>query len=140
MIYREFCELALDESYYYECMAETFEDALLEIEIGQLYAKYTDEDFIDDFSGNIDYALCCLADSQRKVVYDALYSELDELGMFIGMYFTAYTPNCWYEYVEDEDSLFDERKLIVNTYDEYWNSIFNDADDYLSEFTFDDNT
>ena len=62
-------KMSYDEIYEYECMAETFEETLLEIEIGQLYAKYTDNEFIDDFSGNIDYALCCLADSQRKAVY-----------------------------------------------------------------------
>lgn len=141
MIYREFCELALEETYYYECMAETFEEELLEIEIGQLYAKYTDDEFIDDFSGNIDYALCCLADSQRKVVYDALYSELDLLGMFCGMYFTGYTPDCWLEEVDYDDEnycIYDEQKTKVNTYDEYWNSIIKNADDYMNDFSFED--
>ena len=136
MIYREFCELALDESYYYECMAETFENYFLELEIGQLYAKYTDGEFIDDYAGNIDFALCCLAESQREIVYDALYSELDMLGMFCGMYFTGYTPDCWLEKVDDEDcSIYDEPKTKVRTYEEYWNAIFNDADNYMSEFS-----
>ena len=139
MIYREFCELALDEIYEYECMAETFEETLLEIEIGQLYAKYTDNEFIDDFSGNIDYALCCLADSQRKAVYDALYDELDLLGMFCGMYFTAYTPDCWLEDIDDEDyCIYDERKAKINSYDEYWDSIQNDVNEYMSDFSFED--
>jgi len=144
MIYREFTELALDEIYQYECLAETFEETMTEIEIGQLYAKHTDGEFIDDFSGNIDYALCCLADSQRKNVYNALYEELDLLGMFCGMYFTGYTPNCWFEEVEevDEDDedycIYDERKSKINTYDEYWYSIQNDVNEYLADFSFED--
>lgn len=138
MIYREFCELALDEIYEYECMAETFEETLLEIEIGQLYAKHTDNEFIDDFSGNIDYALCCLADSQRKAVYDALYDELDYLGMFCGMYFTSYTPNCWFEEDNEYDHIPIERKTKINSYDEYWDSIQNDVNEYMSDFSFED--
>ena len=140
MIYREFCELALEESYCYACMEETFEDTLLEIEIGQLYAKYTDNEFIDDFSGNINYALCCLADSQRKKVYDALYSELDLLGMFFGMYFTGCTPDCWLADSDDDENncIYDERKTKVNNYEEYWNAIFNDADSYMSDFSIED--
>ena len=141
MIYREFCELALDEIYEYECMAETFEETMTELEIGQLYAKYTDNEFIDDFSGNIDYALCCLADSQRKDVYNALYEELDLLGMFCGMYFTGYTPNCWFEEVDEDDDdycIYDEIKTKVNTYDEYWNSIQNDVNEFMADFSFED--
>jgi len=144
MIYREFTELALDEIYQYECLAETFEKTMTEIEIGQLYAKHTDGEFIDDFSGNIDYALCCLADSQRKNVYNALYEELDLLGMFCGMYFTGYTPNCWFEEVDEDDEddedycIYDERKSKINTYDEYWYSIQNDVNEYLADFSFED--
>lgn len=141
MIYREFTELALDEIYEYECMAETFEETMTELEIGQLYAKYTDGEFIDDFSGNIDYALCCLADSQRKDVYNALYEELDLLVMFCGMYFTGYTPNCWFEEVDEDDDdycIYDERKSKINTYDEYWYSIQNDVNEYMADFSFED--
>lgn len=139
MIYREFCEMALDETYYYECMAETFENELSEFEIGQLYSKYTDDEFIDDFNDNIDYALCLLAESQRKVVYDALCSELDLLGMFCGMYFTAFTPYCWYEEDdENEDCFYCDQKIRINSYEEYWNSIFNDTDDYMSDFSIED--
>ena len=81
-----------------------------------------------------------LADSQRKTVYGALYSELDLLGMFCGMYFTGYTPVCWFEDdVDDEDcSIYDERKTKVNSYEEYWNAIFNDADNYMSDFSIED--
>ena len=138
MIYREFCELALDEIYEYECMAETFEENLSEIEIGQLYAKYTDSDFIDDFSGNIDYALCCLADSQRKAVYDALYKELDYFGMFCGMYFTGYTPNCWFEDDDEDDYILLERKTKINSYDDYWHSIQNDINEYMTDLSIED--
>lgn len=139
MIYREFCELALDESYEYELMAEIFGEYFSEFEIGQLYAKHTDSEFVDDFKGNINYALCCLADSQRKIVYDALYSELDYLGMFCGMYFTGYTPNCWFEYNdEDDDCIYNERKTKINSYDEYWNAILNDINDYINDFSYED--
>lgn len=138
MIYREFCELALDEIYEYECMAETFEENLSDIEIGQLYAKYTDSDFIDDFSGNIDYALCCLADSQRKAVYDALYKELDYFGMFCGMYFTGYTPNCWFEDDDEDDYIPLERKTKINSYDDYWHSIQNDINEYMTDLSIED--
>ena len=139
MIYGEFCELAYDEVYGYECISEKpFDSYLLELEIGQLYAKHTDGEFVDELNGYTNYALRYLAESQRETVFKALFDELGLNGMLCGMYGTSHTPGCWYDENEDEDEDEDVcndpyGKRKFKSYDEYWDTILNDTEDCLLE-------
>lgn len=68
MIYDELCQLAFGQSCEYECYAESIEELIPDIVIGQLYAKLDNVDYTEDSN----YALCLLADHERNNVFRAL--------------------------------------------------------------------
>lgn len=116
MIYEEFCDLVFEEYCEYYSYYEKINDCVSEFQIGRLYG----ERYKDKFTDDVDYACCCLAESERRNVMSALLKDLDESKIFLGMYLTVYTPYSWLD--EDDD-------CVIDTYKQYYSEIKNKTKD-----------
>lgn len=110
MLYEEFCQLAFDEHCEYDGYCDDVYDMIPDIVIGQLYARLVEADYTED----LNYALCMIAEKERKSVFAAIRSILTETDIFIGMYCTNYTP---YKDIEEEE------EYEINSYEDYWKMI-----------------
>ena len=126
MIYEEFCDLVFEEYCEYDCYYEKIKDYVSEFQVGRLYG----ERYKDKFTDDVDYACCCLAESERRNVMSALLKDFDESKIFLGMYLTVYTPYSWLDQEEDDDDYYvEDGDCVIDTYEKYCSEIKNKAND-----------
>ena len=122
MIYKEFCDVTFGEYCEHGAYYDNLCGNITDFEIGQVYGRNNNQEFAESEY----YAVNWLADNEWELICKTLADKMDINELFLGMFLTAFTPNCLFE----DDSL--AGKYDIETYEGYWEFIKKEGGEIVS--------